>query len=1457
MIRFLLKTSFAFKVILSTVIIFLMTVECFAQPSNDDYANAINVSSLINTCSADAAYTTVGATPDLNAGSNWNNGGPLHNVWFSFVATTNQINITVDIGGTKGSQARTQLALWEADGITELTSDNYYPVFTDVDVDVDYIGLTVGNTYYISVDGFNNSSPGTFTLCLNDAVNYDFYEGAIDVDYLINNCSNDAEFSTDGATPDRNAGLYWDNSGPVQNRWFKFTAPNTDQFNVTVDIGDVANGPKGNQYRTQIAIWEADGTTEVSSTRYSSQYANVTLGVPGLTAGDTYYISIDVTSEFSAGTFTLCLDANDKQGNIVINEVLFDETSSGAEGNDEFIELYNAGITAVDLAGWKLMDGNLFVVDEIDFSGSITGNSDPFLFSCSGSEICSGSTILQPGDYAVIWVGSQSTSKNAPNATFQAWLDKTSKLNNTGDDIWLYDSNTTLVDYIAYGTNSGINQPPLPVIWNTSVQATLDNAGDGQSISLSPNGVDGDSSDCWEPTTSAQASGRCSGYLPTYDTDTSARITSPGGDNNDPDTDKDGISDSVDLDDDNDGILDEDECLRTSNLVGNGDFSNWIFYSDANNPGWTGSGNQWNLDANRAWFPQWNGTGTASFYQTINVSAGSENSITFDVGANTSYNNEVALNVLVDGTTMFSETSNQIVATNGGQSQNGNATSNMVSRTFVFTPVSNTITLRFDGISTSGNHDMMYVDNVIVTTGCSDSDGDGILNVFDLDSDNDGIYDVVEAGHDEGTHTDGRLTEVVGLDGVPDSVQDVGQEDSGVVNYTISDSDSDSMPDFIELDSDGDGCNDVIEAGYSENSTISGELSGTGYDKVRGVVVDNSDGYTTPLDENGNSVYDYRESGVAPAITNQPEDVYVVQGADATFLVEATGGNLRYQWQLSIDNGLSYTDISGANNSSYTITNVPGSLDGNYYRVVVSDLSFSCISRTSESAILIILLDNDNDGIANANDLDDDNDGIPDEDELSSAANNSQNDCTGETLLDFSATASLVSGTALQQGAVYRIPNITTGIDALVTIAQTNNATVAALDNNDSEANAFRPQTSFNLANVGDVGYIEYTIRFVNSGGTTPAVVEKFFMNFNDIDGNSSYAEQSWSDNPTNYIVSDPTELTMTIDNSWTVGTSGTNEYDGAGNSNPEVNFGVSYNSKSEVSIRVGVVARSAGASAGGRQHNIEFSCLTNYENPTVYGVDSDSDGIPDYLDLDSDNDGIYDAVEAGHNSPHVNGVVSGNYGDNGLADVVETSAESGTLNYSITNTDSAENPDFLDTDSDNDGCSDANEAYADANADGGDNEYYDIGSPPSIDANGLVTAASYSVPQDIDGNSSYDYQEAGAPTITEQPADISICPGCTGSFTIVTTNTDTFQWQFYNGSSWVDLTDTGIHLGTNTNTLTVTNVTPSDNGNQYRVVISSSTFICASETSNTAILTVAATSVITNRRITYRVKKN
>ena len=159
---------------------------------------------------------------------------------------------------------------------------------------------------------------------------------------------------------------------------------------------------------------------------------------------------------------------------------------------------------------------------------------------------------------------------------------------------------------------------------------------------------------------------------------------------------------------------------------------------------------------------------------------------------------------------------------------------------------------------------------------------------------------------------------------------------------------------------------------------------------------------------------------------------------------------------------------------------------------------------------------------------------------------------------------------------------------------------------------------------------------------------------------------------------------------------------------------------------------------------------------------------------------------------------------------------------------------------------------------DGGGNEYYTTGNPPATDSFGRVTAATYPVPADIDTDITYDHQEAGlAPIITTQPPDTNVCPGCNTTIEVMVSNADAYQWQIYNGSIWVDLIDSGIHSGTTTSTLSITIASTSDDGNQYRVIVSNTMHICSTEISNTVTLSLQVNIVITNSRITYRINKN
>ena len=255
---------------------------------------------------------------------------------------------------------------------------------------------------------------------------------------------------------------------------------------------------------------------------------------------------------------------------------------------------------------------------------------------------------------------------------------------------------------------------------------------------------------------------------------------------------------------------------------------------------------------------------------------------------------------------------------------------------------------------------------------------------------------------------------------------------------------------------------------------------------------------------------------------------------------------------------------------------------------------------------------------------------------------------------------------------------------------------------------------------------------------------------------------------------------------------------------------------------------------------------------------DTDKDGVDDIFDLDSDNDGIFDAVEAGHNQTLVSGRLTSAVGSDGVPDSAQATGQedSGTVNYTLQNSDSSLDQDYIDTDSDADGCNDANEAYNNATTDSDNNGTYGLGIP-TVDANGVVIGASYATPVDNDSNTVFDFIEAGAtPSISFQPADTNVCPGCETTIT-VTASADRYQWQIFNGINWDNLNDSGIHSGTTSNELTITNPTVNDNNNRYRVIASNSGFVCGTEISNEAELFIRVGSVITNRRITYRVKKN
>lgn len=148
-----------------------------------------------------------------------------------------------------------------------------------------------------------------------------------------------------------------------------------------------------------------------------------------------------------------------------------------------------------------------------------------------------------------------------------------------------------------------------------------------------------------------------------------------------------------------------------------------------------------------------------------------------------------------------------------------------------------------DGFSQNVDANNTGVNNSGLGLGPQDFDGDGIPNYLDLDSDNDGIPDLVEAGGVDSNNNgmvDG-FTDGNG-DGITDNYfmatailitgADVAPVNGRADDYPNKNKDRDFRPNAYDLDSDGDGIADVIEAGFPDadyNGIVDGPIGANGW----------------------------------------------------------------------------------------------------------------------------------------------------------------------------------------------------------------------------------------------------------------------------------------------------------------------------------------------------------------------------------------------------------------------------------------------------------------------------------------------------------------------------------------------------------------------------------------------------------------------------------------------------
>mgnify|MGYP000509984593 CR=1 FL=1 len=174
--------------------------------------------------------------------------------------------------------------------------------------------------------------------------------------------------------------------------------------------------------------------------------------------------------------------------------------------------------------------------------------------------------------------------------------------------------------------------------------------------------------------------------------------------------------------------------------------------------------------------------------------------------------------------------------------------------------------------------------------------------------------------------------------------------------------------------------------------------------------------------------------------------------------------------------------------------------------------------------------------------------------------------------------------------------------------------------------------------------------------------------------------------------------------------------------------------------------------------------------------------------------------------------------------------------NYNI-DTDSDNITDYLDLDSDQDGCNDVTEGgFIDQDGDGKVGTGIPTTENNGVDNDGGITDHDYSVEPLKDSSGIFIFQKISLPvTINSIPVATTACqPGESAVFSVGVETLDNpfFQWQIYNLNSsnfepWDNLTDSESYSGTNTSSLNVNNITFAMNENKFRALVSSDQYLC------------------------------
>ncbi len=599
--------------------------------------------------------------------------------------------------------------------------------------------------------------------------------------------------------------------------------------------------------------------------------------------------------------------------NVIFSEVEYNP--SAQENEAEWFELYNPTESDIDISGWTVEENGGY---------SYTFNSP---------------TVVPAGGYLLVVNETNNFLQEHPGVTPDVDMagagcysdTECLRLNNSGvDGLTLYDG-ATEVDAMT---------------WGSGAFAT---AGNGNSVCRNTSTDTGSGND-WNS--------NCS---PTPGSGSLVQITNP-----DPDSDNDGIADSADLDIDNDGIINDDEfyCNESSQTIaGSGQYKSSLHFFD-----WSGLNiNANDMTGNTVFETSFVEKGITYKAEIQNVNRSGNDAITAtDMGGGyapsysiSSYNPAGSTEAIkttfpnvgsVNYDIKFSAERNGIsypvkIAVFDAQVTNHDFGGWKESIAFA-TNGTNFKLLEEIGGDPNSNA-ITGIDSQTITYLNTRPDDNSIPN-------RNAIF--TSRGTDLKINTEARMI----MQGGPVSSQ--------AMTYAVvlnCDTDNDGTPNYLDLDSDNDGCFDALEGGGNVNQSslnadgsINDSVNGSGLPNLVGAgqTIGNSAiatmlGIDTPLTD--------RNYQIGQAISLSTTDAYYRNTntfnngvPDYTGTIKQNTG-LNYQWQVSTDNGTTFSDITNATSASLNLTGT-ANIDGNIYRLMVNCDSRVCSEELTRSKLTLI-----------------------------------------------------------------------------------------------------------------------------------------------------------------------------------------------------------------------------------------------------------------------------------------------------------------------------------------------------------------------------------------------------------------------------------------------------------------------------------------------------------------------